>query len=150
MIARAAGAMLVLLGGCRDLGPAEGERRLVPAVIDFWYDGTRDVLAAPDTVTVNTPFTVSVTSFGGGCESNGYVEVAASAMRAVLTAYDYTVSSRNVACTDILRLMKKTASITFTQSGNATIEVRGKRVGPETTGEGSDRVLFRLVFVKAL
>ncbi|MEO7648259.1 MAG: hypothetical protein ABIV11_08500 [Gemmatimonadaceae bacterium] len=79
-----------------------------------------NVAVVPDGRTV----TVSVTTYGGGCESKGETEVAVNGLTAVVTPYDYT-STATGACTDILRSFVHSTSIQFAGPGTAQIIVRG-------------------------
>lgn len=74
---------------------------------------------------------VSVTTYGGGCESQGETEVAVNGLSAVITPYDYTSTSTG-ACTDILRSFVHSTSIQFGTAGSARIVVRGLDGGSRT------------------
>ena len=68
--------------------------------------------------------TVSVTSYGGGCESKGETELAVSGLSAVVTPYDYTYSATG-ACTQQLKSFVHSTSIEFAEPGTAQITIRG-------------------------
>lgn len=68
--------------------------------------------------------TVSVTTYGGGCDSKGETEVAVTGLTAVVTPYDYWKSATG-ACPDILRTFAHSTTIEFVESGTAEIIVRG-------------------------
>ena len=67
---------------------------------------------------------VSVTTYGGGCDSKGETEVAVNGLTAVVTPYDYWKSATG-ACPDILRTFAHSTTIEFVESGTAQIIVRG-------------------------
>lgn len=115
-------AISVLLTSCDFLtGPNE---RLVVGVVAFHSEPV--VIEVPDTVSVSVPFSVSVRTYGGGCERVGPTEVEMDGLDAEITPFDYTAAADGGACTDILLSFVHEASLTFATVGSATVTIRGK------------------------
>jgi hypothetical protein len=151
MTARASALVLCLLGGllvqaCHAITASDEERVL--GIIDFYHDGTRDVLSAPDTVDAGADFPVTVTTFGGGCEHGGGADVALAGATATVTVYDYTVSGENVACTDVLRRFPRTTTVRFAGAGTGVLRIVGRRLGPETDWRGVTTVIEKEIVVR--
>lgn len=81
--------------------------------------------------------TVSVTTYGGGCESKGETEVTVEGLFAVVSPYDYT-STTTVACPDILKSFVHSTTIQFAGPGMAQITVRGLEGGIRTVNRPGD------------
>ncbi|MDO5505900.1 MAG: hypothetical protein Q4F49_06385 [Pseudoxanthomonas suwonensis] len=111
--------------------------RQVPAVIAL-LDGTgqltRDV-HAPPRVRAGQPLMVDVTSYGGGCESQGTGQVSVEGMEADIRVFDYTDVSPPTPgfehvdriCTTGLKVFRKRFAVQFQRSGDALVRVHGVR-----------------------
>lgn len=87
-------------------------------------------LVAPDTVQVNTDFDVTITTFGSNsCWSPAREEVERAPMRVDITVYDQ-YETGDVACLDAIRPLSRTISMAFANTGEAIIELNGRRPGP--------------------
>jgi hypothetical protein len=63
--------------------------------------------------------------------------------------YDLTTATQpDVACTAVLKRLPHTATLRFTQPGEALIRIWGRRVGPETPPDGVPVVLEHRVIVQ--
>jgi hypothetical protein len=149
--ARASAIVLCVLGGllgqgCHTILGSDEER--VHGIIDFYHDGTSGVLTAPDTVEAGVDFPVTITTFGGGCESVGGAEVALSGATATVTVYDYTVSGENVACPDVLRRFPRTTTVRFAGAGTGVLRIVGRRLGPETDWRGVTTTIEKEIVVR--
>lgn len=124
----AVGGCVVLLAlaaaGCSPLLLEDEEERVV-ATISHYGDPAR--VEIPDAVTRGVAFDVAVTSYGGGCVSQGDTEVEVQGSSAVVTPYDIELRPRNGACTDDLRLYRHVAQVRFDTPGQAVVTVRGFR-----------------------
>jgi hypothetical protein len=151
MTARASTLVLCVIGavlvqGCHAIVGSNQER--VHGIIDFYHDGTSGVLTAPDTVEAGVDFPVTITTFGGGCESVGGAEVALSGATATVTVYDYTVSGENVACPDVLRRFPRTTTVRFAGAGTGVLRIVGRRLGPETDWRGVTTTIEKEIVVR--
>lgn len=100
----------------------------VLALIDQGDRRAADVINAPPRVRLNEDFQVTVTSFGGGCESAADVGVILTDSGATLMVYDFTTATQpGIACTMILKRLPHTATLRFTQAGEKLIRVWGRR-----------------------
>jgi hypothetical protein len=117
----AAFLLLIALAACTH---SAGRPERVPARLVLQADTARVEL--PDTVERGRPFTVTVTTFAGGCrrESAG-TEVSVSGMRAEVRPYHSLV--RSPVCTDDLLYMPHTARIRFDRPGIAIVRITGTR-----------------------
>lgn len=144
---RTASAIAVIAVTACQWRPAAGEER-VPGTIDFYQDGTRGVLMAPDTVEAGTAFPVTITTYGGGCERAGGAEVRFAGDTATVTVYDYTrAGPPPQACPDILRYMPRSVTLRFDRPGEAVLRVRGRRIGPEAP-DGIPRLLEHRIVIR--
>jgi hypothetical protein len=151
MTARASAIVLGFIGtlatqACLAITGPDEERVL--GIIDFYADGTGGVLAAPDTVDAGVDVPVTVTTYGGGCESVGGAEVALSGATATVTVYDYTVSGEDVACPDVLRRFPRTTTVRFANAGTGVLRIVGRRLGPETDWRGVTTVIEKEIVVR--
>ena len=92
--------------------------------------------------------TVSVTTYGGGCEAQGETEVAVNGLNAVVTPYDYTTTA--AACPDILKSFVHSTSIQFAGFGTAQITIRGldSRTRTATNPGGDTMSVVRSVEIR--
>jgi hypothetical protein len=120
-------ALSCLLGSlaCDSAGPDVERRRGIIAGPDLLE------VTLPSTVSVETPFAVSVNTYGNGCYSEGETEVTIDALTASVEPYDY-VELRGV-CTLELRVFGHETTITFTEAGVATVRMIGIRSPPDST-----------------
>lgn len=68
--------------------------------------------------------TVAVTTYGGGCDSQGDTEAEVSDLEAVVTPYDYA-RRPGASCTRLLRTFRHETTIRFERSGLARVIVQG-------------------------
>ncbi|HEU4562711.1 MAG TPA: hypothetical protein VFS20_33080 [Longimicrobium sp.] len=116
--------LLAMLAACQSdpTGAGETTRRL--GTVEFHADPVR--IVAPATVQAGVPFTVQVTTYGGGCVTQGDTEAAVTGSEAQVTVYDMVYEPRpNEGCTMELRMFEHTATLQFAQAGPATLRVRG-------------------------
>src|SRR5688572_29441053 len=97
----------------RSQPPAPPEARVL-GIIDCGDNGMKDVLTAPNTVRVDEPFEVTITTFGGGCEHEGDTSVVLLATGAAVTVYDFTAATHpGVICTAVIKRMPHTVTLRF-------------------------------------
>ena len=113
------------------------ERR--PALLYFYSDSTR--MALPDSAHRWQPVTVTITSYGGGCITQGETDVAVGDLLAVIRPYRYEAVGP-VACTAELRIFRHVATVQFAQLGLATVRV----IGEQRPGDGP-RAVQRVIAV---
>lgn len=110
------------------------EVRVVGVVVGFQDDDPHIVV--PDTVQAGADFTVSVRTYGGGCERQGSTELEVDGLGATVTPYDITLRGVNVACTAVLKSFTHKATLRFVESGTARVTVRGREGGRAGHGDG--------------
>ena len=132
------GFILALTTGCAPSTEpgARTERR--PALLSFYSDSAQVTL--PDTAKRLQPITVTITSYGGGCISQGETDVAVSDLQAEIRPYRYEVVGPGVICTLELRVFEHVATLQFAKSGTATVRVLGERQ-PGTDAIEVDRLI---------
>lgn len=74
-------------------------------------------------------FTVSVTTYGGGCTEKGETKVEVEALRAEVRPYDYDTSPLGHDCDDMLRIYEHTATLSFEEIGTAEVVFYGLKKG---------------------
>lgn len=138
--------LVLMLAACMPTNPFTTMR--VPGVIDFFGEPTNDVVDAPAEVRVNTPFDVTIATFGDGCTSTGDATVTVTGNVATITVTD--VRQRANACDQPLLRFSRRVTVQFATPGAASIRVTGQRVGPETGGmtEGTATTLERQLVVR--
>ena len=109
---------------------ASPEPTRVRGVISFFDEGTDDVVQLPDQIRANTPFDITISTFGSGCHSVGDADVNVEGNTAIIIVYDLLVL--NTACPEPLLRFPRTVSLQFPQPGPVLIRVEGQRLGPET------------------
>jgi len=119
-------AALTLAAGC-GITYADYGSEPRPAVIDLGAPDAPQVVV-PREVRVGVPFTVRVTTFGGGCVDKGFTEVAAGASEADVRPYDFHPTDENAPCTRELRSHLHEASVRLEQPGTGTVRVHGRRM----------------------
>ena len=135
----------IALSGC-ELARAITELRGTDqaALIIFYGDTSR--IAAPDTVVRGIPFEVSFHTFGGGCESQGGTEVNVNGAEAEVRPFDH--SSGASACTDILKFLPHSASLSFGSAGTAIIRLIGQQRGGASGSNNAPAQLERRIIVR--
>jgi hypothetical protein len=132
----------------REPGAGAAEAR-VPGIIEFHEDGSQGVLTAPDRAEAGQNFQVTVTTFGGGCERAGEMDVLMTGDGATLLVYDLTTATGPAAiCPAILKRLEHTVTLSFAQPGEYTIQVWGRRVAADTPAAGVPAVLEHTVVVE--
>lgn len=115
-------AAALLMSACYSpLGVREEE---VVGAVSFY--GEPIGIELPDTVSADTPFSVEVTTYGGGCERVGPTEVTVEGRGALVIPFDYTTVGPGVACTDQLKWFHHEAAVTLRAAGSATVTIRGR------------------------
>ncbi len=101
-------------------------RELLRGAIEFFGDPVE--ITAPDAVTAGTPFTVTVTTYGGGCVGLGETRVTVSGLTVVIEPFDWVTQPQpGAACTDQLIRFRHLATVEIVVRGTATLRVRGRR-----------------------
>ena len=125
-----------------------GERQ-VPGIIDYFREPQHTVIIAPNTITINTPFEIQISTFGGGCERTGSGDVHVTGLQAEVFVYDYTTRNFQTPCTQELKRLSRTVKLQFAEAGEARIIVHGVRVGSETSSmDGVPATLEQTVTVQ--
>ncbi|HEX8275090.1 MAG TPA: hypothetical protein VF615_20825 [Longimicrobiaceae bacterium] len=142
----AAAALAAALAACTGspIGEDREERRI--GILRLYRTDPPVALAAPDTVRAGVDFQVTATTLGGGCERAGETEAQVGGGVAVVTPYDYT--ELGVDCPDILRHLHHAATLRFPAPGKAVVRVQGRRVGPDTPGEGVAHTVEKRIVVR--
>lgn len=83
-------------------------------------------IEVPDTVSLDAPFPVAVTTYGGGCERIGPTEVTVEGRDALVVPFDSTTVGPGVVCTDQLKSFRHEALLTLHSVGDASVTVRGR------------------------
>src|SRR5437763_9345764 len=115
--------------GCRST--AEPGSRRVVGIIDNGGTGIAP-LVVPDTVYVQVPFVVTVTTFGGACDHPDGSDVSTSGLLADVTPYDLLPPPETI-CIGLLRASPR--SIPVPGAGNVTAIDRGDARSEEHTSE---------------
>lgn len=140
MVATTLSAVLIVSSSCSDPSTPITSDRL-PGI--FASPSSSPALAAPDTVAVNVPFSVTVTTAGGGCTLMGETETSVTGLTAEIRPFDYyVVQTAHVACTADFAYLPHKAAITLVQTGRATLRAYGRTASNEAV------VLERTVVVR--
>jgi hypothetical protein len=116
---------LAALAAAACTSPSGADTELRPAIIEF-TQGDPVRVEVPATAAAGTPFEVRVTSYGGGCISQGPTEVSVSGSTALVEPFQVApAEDEDVVCTQELRIFVNTASVTFAAPGAAKVVVRG-------------------------
>jgi len=127
--------------------PIPAEARL-PGIIDFYNDGTQGVVTAPETAQAGEPFSLTISTFGGGCDSAGDTSVVMEPDGATVLVYDFTAATGpDVVCPAILNRLDHTVTLQFDAPGEKTIRVWGRRVGADTPVSGVPTVIEHQIVV---
>ena len=119
-------AALTLAAGC-GITYADFDSEPRPGVIDLGAPDAPQVVV-PQEVRAGVPFTVRVTTFGGGCVDKGFTEVTAGAGEADVRPYDFHPTDENAVCTRELRSHLHEATVRLEQPGTGTVRVHGVRM----------------------
>ncbi|HEV2148514.1 MAG TPA: hypothetical protein VGR37_14015 [Longimicrobiaceae bacterium] len=153
-------AVALLAWGCSEPTAPAGKR--VVGILEWIQDAPRaslaalpetdpgaTVLVAPDTVQAGVPFTATVTTIGPSiCWKADGAEVRAEAAAAVVTPYDLTAESEEVACGSALVTLPREVELRFTQRGQAVIRVTGRKVVGQDIQGGSQVTVEKRVHVR--
>jgi hypothetical protein len=130
-------ALVILVAGtglaCRIFTDNEIRRERQLALVQFYHDPI--VVQTPETVSVSSPFDITVRTYGGGCIDQGDTGVTVHGLSADLRPYDHFVTylPPRHACPDILHLYVHRATLRFDEPGTATVTVHGRvRPGDST------------------
>lgn len=122
--------ILFLLASCSspvELAHPDEDGRVL-GTLEHYRDPVR--IDMPTSVPAGEPFEVKVTTYGGGCISQGEVEVEVRARRATISPYDHDSSLNlppNTVCTAALMLFTHEAVLQFEEAGTARVTIRGQR-----------------------
>lgn len=117
---RGIAAFAIVLFGCSS-SPTEPPEQLrqLGRIAGFNQDDPRiEITTSPGHARVR------VTTYGGGCHSEGETQVAVYGRNAVIVPWDYA-DARAFACTDVLRSFVHETTIVFGSSGPARITIYG-------------------------
>lgn len=125
------------------------EERQVSGIIDYFRESQQTVVTAPATINVNTPFEISISTFGSGCERSGGANVRVAGLQADVEVYDYTTRNLETHCTQELKRLSRSINLQFAESGEARIIIHGVRVGPESSSmDGVPTTLEQTIIVQ--
>ena len=114
------------------------ERR--PSVLAY-ANGDAPKISAPDTVQAGVPFSVTVTTYGGGCIVPGETATIRSGSTVEVRPFEWFVApGQSVGCTLELRFLPHTVSVTLPARGTARLRVIGRQQ-PEGAMVSVDRVI---------
>jgi hypothetical protein len=120
---------LIALLGAAVACPTEVEYGVRRGILEYF--GYPADVTVPDTVPVNTPASIVVTTYTGGCNfAKAFEEVSVEGLLAVVEPYD-SVNVRATVCRAILRIFGHTVELRFGQQGTATVRVVGLRVSED-------------------
>jgi len=131
-------ALAVLLASCGSLtqpDPSSSALSLeqpLPTVVgktalragNIRFYGDPLIVDVPASATAGVPFTVSVTTYGGGCIAEAETVVQVNGWRAHVVPYQRVSIGL---CTQELRITKREASVTFAVPGQAVVRVIGRK-----------------------
>lgn len=107
-------------------GDASGPDRLVVMGRVDVAQYLLESLTAPDTVRRNAPFSVTVTSWGSnGCTEPHSLDVRHGLSSVTLTPFDY-LAPAGATCTDNIKALRHTTTLSIRAAGTATLWVRGR------------------------
>ena len=98
-----------------------------PAILAHYSDSA--MVRMPGSAHVGVPVSITVTSFGGGCITQGDTEVTVRGLVAEVRPYRYETVRLppNAACTSELRIFEHTVSFQFSEPGEASVRIVGLR-----------------------
>ena len=116
---------LLLFFGCGQTGK---ENRIPGAIEIETATGKESNLLAPAVAQAGRDFKVTISTYGGGCESKGGEEVTVSENTAIVEVYDFTTAtSLSSVCTLQLKQFPHTVTLRFEKPGEAIIKIVGQR-----------------------
>lgn len=125
-----------------DTFDGDGPPERVFGTIAFYEEPV--TVTVPQTATVGEPFSVTVVTYGGGCTEKGETDVRLEPLRAEIRPYDYNVAPGQ-ACDTALRTFEHTATLSFTEAGEADIVFYGQKTDASGT---SNTMLTRTLEVQ--
>lgn len=108
-------------GGSPGGGEANGDGPSERVFGTLEHYGDPAQVEVPASVRRGQPFTVTVTTYGGGCIEKGETKVEVEGLRAEVRPYDYDTSPLNGICNDELRIHKHAATLSFEEIGTAEV-----------------------------
>ncbi len=134
LLPRLLAASACLLGAAcllpTETATADADGRILGALEHY---GDPVQVEIPTVVSAGEPFTVTVTTYGGGCVAKGEMEVEQSARRAVLRPYDVDIRAARPSspvpnvCTTVLLLHRHEAELRFSTPGVGEVVIWGRR-----------------------
>lgn len=116
----------VALVGCAFDDATGIERRELPAILEY-HGQSENVLTTPASVAANTDFDVIVSSYGGGCDQQGWVDAHQSESTIDLEVYDLVgMPNEKVFCPGILLRFTHRVTLRAPDSGDITLRVHGR------------------------
>lgn len=120
----AASLTAAFLGAC-DL-TASRTRQQQPALLRIAPEDSIDFVA-PDTVTLNANFSISVTTFGGGCDRKGPTDVLTLSDGTIeFRPFDITELDSNEPCGLEVQSFTHIGTVNLTEAGEKTITLFGR------------------------
>lgn len=132
-----------------DTGPAraQGIVEMSVSASSVQAGGDYAAITAPDTVQVGVAFTATITTIGPSlCWRAAGMDVGQGP--ALVVARPYDRHSGSEFCAGALVELPRSISITFTQTGDALIRVRGRRMVDGVVQEGVEVSVDKIVVVK--
>ena len=112
-------------------------------------DGNVEVIVAPDEVAVDQDFEATITTIGpNGCWSVDGADVDSSPLLAEIMPWDRVSTDPEIACTQALVALARTVTLRFTEKGDATIRVLGRRVVDGELEDATTEVVEKTVRVR--
>ena len=119
-----AAAGLLAAQACSLLLPDREKREA--AVLEHYGDPAR--VTVPQTVAAGVPFTVRVSSYGGGCVRSGGTDVSGQGNTVDVRPYDLRTTGENVVCTSDLKMYDHDVTLSLPTPGTGTIRIHGRRL----------------------
>lgn len=121
----------VVLGACDLTGTRQ--RIQQPALLRLAPEDSID-FTAPDTVLINTNFSISVTTFGGSCDTKGPTDVLALTNGSTdFRPFTITEVNDDRSCPVETRTFRHTGTLSVSQAGAKTITLWGRDWSGVTT-----------------
>lgn len=131
---RASAALVLVACSGTASGPADGSPDAIGGVDELqigfieFYGDSEGVLDVPEPIASGVAFSVTVTTYGGGCLSADSLDIAIDGDVAVLTPWDRWFQPAGTACSAELLRLPRQGEVTFATAGGKTLRVRGQRV----------------------
>lgn len=110
-----------LVGACG--GIMDGGDTRVLGTVEFYNDPV--AIAVPEEVAAGVEFSVSVRTYGGGCERMGPTETLKRGDTIFVEPYDFTKAGVATICTRELKLFDHSATLMSPSAGDLTVVIRG-------------------------